>query len=123
MEILYRLLATLLALLMGLGAAGCAAKEPAPPVSLTIWHYYSGVQLQVFSDLVSAFNETVGSREGIFIEAYSKGSVDNLRNAVKDAAEHKIGSGAMPDIFSAYADYAFDLYAVGHLADMAAYLS
>lgn len=112
-----------MAFLISAGAAGCAAKEPTAPVSLTVWHYYNGVQLQVFSDLVSAFNETIGSREGIFIEAYSKGSIDNLRNAVKDAAEHKIGAGAMPDIFSAYADYAFELYSGDHLADLSAHLS
>ncbi len=123
MKKLHRLLAVLLALLMSAGTAGCAAREAASPVSLTVWHYYSGVQLQVFSDLVSAFNETVGAREGIFIEAYGKGSIDNLRNAVKDAAEHKIGAGVMPDIFSAYADYAFELYTGGHLVDLSAYLS
>ncbi len=120
---LFKLPPLLPALLMSLSLTGCAAQKPAAPVSLTVWHYYNGVQLQAFSDLVSEFNETIGSHEGIFIEAYSKGSIDNLRNAVKDAAEHKIGADAMPDIFSAYADYAYELYGEGQLANLAEYLS
>lgn len=108
---------------MGLGFMGCSFKQPTTPVSLTVWHYYNGVQLQAFSDLVSEFNETVGARQGIFVEAYSKGSIDNLRTAIKDAAEYKIGADAMPNIFSAYADYAYELYNMGQLADLAGYLS
>lgn len=123
MERIFKLSSVLLAFLMGLGLVGCAAEKPVTPVSLTVWHYYNGVQLQAFSDLVAEFNETVGSREGIFVEAYSKGSIDNLRNAVKDAAEHKIGADAMPNIFSAYADYAYELYSEGQLANLSENLS
>lgn len=118
-----RILTALLTFLLICSLTDCAVKKPATPVSLTVWHYYNGVQLQAFSDLVSEFNETVGAREGIFVEAYGKGSIDNLRSAVKDAAAHKIGAAAMPNIFSAYADYAYELYNEGQLADLSGYLS
>ena len=123
MKSLCRLLTALLALLMGLSIVGCSVENSKPTVSLTVWHYYTGDQLQAFTDLVSEFNETVGAREGIFVEACTKGSINNLRTAVKDAAEYKIGADAMPNIFSAYADYAYELFNMGQLADLAGYFS
>ena len=123
MKRLYRPLSALLVLLMGLSFVGCSVEKSTSTVSLTVWHYYNGDQLDAFTDLVSEFNETVGAHEGIFVEAYTKGSIDNLRTAVKDAAEHKIGADAMPNIFSAYADYAYELYNMGQLANLDEYFS
>ncbi|MCI8909124.1 MAG: extracellular solute-binding protein [Oscillibacter sp.] len=104
---------------------GCGSKsplDPKNPVSLTVWHYYNGSQQAAFDTLVEEFNDTVGRERGIYVESYSQGSVSDLETAVRDAIGGKVGAGAMPDIFSSYADTAYEIEQAGALANLSDYL-
>lgn len=69
---------------------GCGKKEKNydsllskdDPTTITIWHYYNGVQLISFDEAVEEFNNTVGLDKGIIVEAYSKNSVSELADSV-----------------------------------------
>ncbi|MCM1184569.1 MAG: extracellular solute-binding protein [Roseburia sp.] len=106
--------------------AGCGDKsplDPGDPVSLTIWHYYNGSQQAAFDTLVDEFNATVGREKGIYVQSYSQGSVSDLETAVRDSISGKVGADAMPDIFSSYADTAYEVEQSGALANLSDYLS
>ena len=106
--------------------AGCGNKsplDPKNPVSLTVWHYYNGSQQAAFDALVEEFNDTVGKEKGIFVQSYSQGSVSDLETAVRNAIGGKVGADAMPDIFSSYADTAYEVEQAGALANLSDYLS
>lgn len=106
--------------------AGCGEKsplDPKNPVSLTVWHYYNGSQQAAFDALVETFNDTVGSELGIYVQGYSQGSVSDLESAVRDAIGGKVGADAMPDIFSSYADTAYEVEQAGALANLSDYLT
>lgn len=108
------------------GLTGCGAKsplDPKNPVSLTVWHYYNGAQQAAFDTLVEEFNDTTGREVGIYVESYSQGSVPDLESAVRDAVEGKVGAQEMPDIFSSYADTAYEVEQAGALANLSDYLS
>ena len=122
MKKFYKALAVILAVAM-LFCCGCSKKEEQAPVVLTIWHYYNGSQQQTFSDLVSEFNSTYGAENNIVVKAVSKGGFNDVRNSVLQSANQTVGSDELPDIFSAYADNAYELYPEGLLADMAPYFT
>ena len=116
---------SLLCLVLALILTGCAGKsplDPKDPVSLTVWHYYNGSQQAAFDTLVEEFNDTVGREKGIYVQSYSQGSVSDLESAVRDAIGGKVGADAMPDIFSSYADTAYEVEQAGALADLSGYL-
>ena len=116
---------SLLCLVLALILTGCAGKsplDPKDPVSLTVWHYYNGSQQAAFDALVEEFNDTAGRELGIYVESYSQGSVPDLESAVRDAINGKVGAAAMPDIFSSYADTAYEVEQAGALADLSSYL-
>lgn len=109
-----------------LALAGCGKKsplDPGNPVSLTVWHYYNGSQQAAFDTLVETFNDTVGREKGIYVQSYSQGSVPDLETAVRDSINGKVGAEAMPDIFSSYADTAYEVEQAGALANLSDYLS
>ena len=98
---------------------GCGKKsplDPKNPVSLTVWHYYNGSQQAAFDALTEEFNDTVGREKGIYVQGYSQGSVSDLETAVRDAIAGKVGAEEMPDIFSSYADTAYEVEQAGALA-------
>jgi len=111
--------------LAGCGGQGASMPklDPKSPVSLEIWHYYNGPQKEAFDALVTEFNETVGQEQGIVVEAFSQGNVNELADKVLDAAEKKVGADAIPDIFAAYADTARQIDKNGLLTDISAYLT
>ena len=107
---------------------GCQTKKPyglskKDPISITIWHYYNGVQKEAFDSLVQSFNETEGREQGIFVKALNKGSVDELSSQIKDSIDHKTGSEPLPDLFSAYADNVYEIDQKGLAADLRPYLT
>lgn len=117
----YLCLSTALAVVL----TGCGKKDPldpADPVSLTVWHYYNGSQQVAFDALVEKFNDTVGREKGIYVQGYSQGSVSDLETAVRDSIGGKVGADAMPDIFSSYADTAYEVEQAGALANLSDYL-
>ena len=120
-----RLLCMLLAVLMlPLGAmAETVALSPEDPQVLTLWHYYNGVQQQVFDQLVQEFNETVGMEMGIIVAPVSQGGVYELSDKLVDSANRKTGADRMPDIFAAYADTAHALNKMGLVADLSRYMT
>ena len=97
--------------------------DPNNPVSLTLWHYYNGAQQAAFDELLQEFNATAGKQKGIYIEAYSQGSVSDLEKAISDSVSEKVGSQHMPDIFSTYADTAYSIQKEGKLADIKTYFT
>lgn len=114
-----------LAALCSLSLAGCGKKsplDPGDPVSLNVWHYYNGAQQVAFDTLVEEFNDTVGREQGIYVQGYSQGSVSDLETAVRDSINGKVGAEAMPDIFSSYADTAYEVEQAGALANLSDYL-
>lgn len=105
--------------------AGCKDKsplDPGDPVSLTVWHYYNGSQQAAFDILVENFNDTAGREKGIYVQSYSQGSVSDLEAAVRDSINGKVGAADMPDIFSSYADTAYEVEQAGALANLSDYL-
>lgn len=111
---------------LALCLAGCGAQsplDPKNPVALTVWHYYNGSQQAAFDALVEEFNDTVGREKGVYVQSYSQGSVSDLESAVRDAIDGKVGADEMPDLFSSYADTAYELEQAGALANLSDYLS
>ena len=113
--------------LMGMMTAlsGCSSEKQTEkePIELTVWTYYNGDQLRAFNEAVDAFNATVGKENRITVTAMSLGSVDDLEENVMNAVRGKLGAQEMPDIFSAYADTAYELDALGLAADISLYLT
>ena len=107
-------LASAAALTLSLAACGGSAvsgpKNTAPtnakPVTITVWSYYNGDQLESFNRLVEEFNATVGKEQNITVENCSQGNVNDLEEQVMASAQGKVGAEEMPNIFMAYADTA-----------------
>lgn len=90
---------------------------------ISVWTYYNGEQLAAFEGLIRQFNETIGAKEGIVVEGLNLGSVDDLKDAVMDSVNGKVGAEPVPNMFMAYADTAYAIDQMGMLADLAPYLS
>lgn len=97
--------------------------NPQKPQTLTIWHYYNGIQQQMFDRMILAFNEGIGAKEGIIVEAHSQGNINDLNRKLLDSATGQPGASAMPDLFGAYADTAYQLDQMGLVADLSRYLT
>lgn len=89
--------------------------NPERPISVTLWHYYSGHTKTMFDQLVTEFNTTVGIDLGIVVDAQSQGDTQQLETAVFNAANNHLGAEKLPDIFAAYPDNA---YRVNQLAPL-----
>ncbi len=116
------------ALLLSFGAGCSKNKEPVSldpknPVTINIWHYYNGAQKTAFDQLIVEFNESVGREKGIIVEGTNQGSVSKLTEAIIDSAQNKIGTDPVPNIFAAYADTAYQIDALGLVADLGQYLT
>ena len=115
------------------GTAGCgkssgdskkdAKLDPDNPVSLTVWHYYNGMQQASFDKLTEEFNATEGKDLGIYVKGYSQGSVSDLEKAITDSADGVVGAEKMPDIFSSYADTAYATKKKVGLVDLTEYFT
>ena len=110
---------------MGQIGEGKKVEKPDPkhPVTITVWNYYNGAQMQAFEDLVEEFNETEGEKQGIYVDAYSMGNVNELESNVLDAVKRNVGASELPNIFSAYADTAYAVDQLGYVVDIRPYLS
>lgn len=114
-----------------LGMAGCSGGSQMEqnemlldkdnPVTITIWHYYNGVQQLSFDEMVQEFNDTVGMEKGIIVEAFSKNSVNELAESVMETVDQ--GGKDAPDIFGTYAETAYLVDEKGMLADLSPYFT
>lgn len=102
---------------------GRESAEPQAPISLTLWHYYTGENQLALESAVSAFNEGPGFSRGIMVTAVAKGSIADLESAVTDSAKGLINADPLPDIFSCYADKALELDSLGVLCSLNEYFS
>lgn len=117
-------------LILGLMLSGCDSKEDFDsllsknePVTVTIWHYYNGVQQSQLDEMVETFNNTVGSDKGIYVEARSKNSVGELAESVLSSVNKEPGAEEVPDIFATYVETAYQIDKQGALADLSTYLT
>ena len=122
-----KLLLAALCLLVSLFVASCSIPtqqaDKQGPTTVVIWHYYNGVQKQLFDQLVSKFNETVGQEKNIVVEAFNQGSINDLAQKTLDALAHKVGAQEAPDVFAAYADTVYQALSQNMVADIGAYLT
>ena len=107
---------------------GCKSEQnhgldPNDPVTITIWHYYNGVQQENFDDLVLRFNETTGHEQGIVVEARSKGTVSELADSALSSLRGDAGAEAAPDMFAAYAESAYIADKLGKAVDLSKYFT
>lgn len=123
MRLRNKLAAILAVILVVIPVSGCLMIKKSTPVVLTLWHYYNGKQYQVFTDLITEFNETEGAQKGIVIEPYHKGGINDLNEAVIASSQHLVNAEAMPDIFSCYSDSARYFYDNGLMVDLSEYLT
>ena len=102
--------------------SGCSGKK-SDPVTVTVWTYYNGDQLDAFNDLTEKFNDTVGKKDGITVETKSLGTAEDLEQNVLAAVNGEVGASEVPNIFSAYADTAYKLDQAGQVVDLSDYLT
>ena len=110
-------------LLSACGGAGDHGLDPAAPTTVTVWHYYNGVQQDTFDSMIVEFNETVGHDLGIVVEARSKGTVSDLSESVLAALRQDDGAEPAPDMFAAYAETAYTADSLGCVADLSKYFT
>ena len=118
----------MITLLLLLALTACSGKSEhrlnkEHPVTVTIWHYYNGIQKVAFDKMVSDFNETVGMEKGIYVEAINQGTVNELADKVMNSVNNTVGSEATPNIFAAYADTAYAVDKAGMVADFSVYMT
>ena len=102
--------------------SGCSGKK-SDPVTVTVWTYYNGDQLDAFNDLTEKFNDTVGKKDGITVETKSLGTAEDLEQNVLAAADGEVGASEVPNIFSAYSDTAYTMDQKDMLVDLSGYLT
>ncbi len=93
------------------------------PITITVWHYYNGVQQTSLDEMVNEFNNTVGMEKGIIVQAYSKNSIGELASSVTAALKKEPGADEAPDIFLCYADNAYSVDKMGMVADISQYFT
>lgn len=102
--------------------SGCSGKK-SDPVTVTVWTYYNGDQLDAFNDLTEKFNDTVGKKDGITVETKSLGTAEDLEQNVLAAVNGEVGASEVPNIFSAYSDTAYTMDQKDTLVDLSDYLT
>ena len=122
---LMKLIVLALSLLFLLSA--CAGEktplDPKDPVSITLWHYYTGDTKIALETAVKNFNKSLGAESGVLVKPLAKGSLVELEKALSDSAKGLINAEPMPDLFSCYPDKALELDDLGKLIDLQTYFS
>ena len=124
-----RLTAAAAIVVFALSAAGCAEKknphglDPASPTGIIVWNYYTGDQEIAFRGMVNEFNSTVGKETGIVVTNRPMGSINEIATKIIASADKEVDADALPDVFSAYADTAYEMDKRGLLVDCTQYLT
>ncbi|MEG0273465.1 MAG: extracellular solute-binding protein [Christensenella sp.] len=106
--------------------SSCGSKnplDPKNPIVVSLWHYQDGSAKVQLDAQITMFNETVGKEQGIIIDAQSRGNSMRLAEVVFDAADKKIGSDPMPNVFTAYPDNAYRIDQLVGLVDFEEYFT
>lgn len=93
------------------------------PITISVWNYYNGSVKEKFDSLVTEFNETVGAKKGVVVEAQSYGDVNELAESVYNSANKSMGALPMPHIFASYPDNAFRIDQISELVNLEHYFS
>ncbi len=100
-------------LLFSLLLASCGGTGASnSPVTLTMWHNFSGNNREVTDGLINEFNETVGKEEGIVITVTSLSSSSEQNDKLEMIAAGDSGAPEMPDMVTAYPAMAVTLSTV-----------
>lgn len=106
---------------------GCSSSDhgldPDNPVTLTLWHYYTGSQKQSLDKLVEEFNVSEGKDKGIMIKTVAKGSIKNIADDLDASLNKKVNAPALPNIFAAYPDTVEKLEEKDQLVKLNSYLT
>jgi multiple sugar transport system substrate-binding protein len=97
--------------------------DPANPVEITVWHYYTGVLQSTFDMMVTEFNQTVGLERGVIIEAMGFGNMGGVESNLRSTIAGEAGAFPMPNIFSAFPDTAYTPQRLGLLLNLDDYLT
>lgn len=85
------------ALMIGV-VCGCSREEKKEvsqkSVTITVWNYYNGEQLDAFNAKVAEFNDTIGMEQGIVVESHSQGSITDLEENLLNAEWYECKRGA-----------------------------
>ena len=118
------LAACLMAVLLG----GCKKNQnhgldPKNPTTVTVWHYYNGVQQENFDNMLMEFNNTIGREQGIVMTAHNKNSINDLADATLASLRGDAGAEEAPDMFSAYSETAFVANQMERVVDLSQYFT
>lgn len=120
-----KLLASILTATLSIGMfVGCSSNkeevgeivtELNEPVTVELWHYLNGAQVEVLDSIVNDFNSTNG--KGITVKAVNQGNIGDLNKKVITAAQ----SNSLPAIINVYPDIATGLIDQGKIVDLSTY--
>lgn len=108
--------------------SGCGGKKnhglnPKEPTTITIWHYYNGVQQENFDNMILEFNETVGREHGIVVEGRSMGTISDLADSALASLRQDVGAEKAPEMFAAYAETAYLAEQMESVVDLSKYFT
>ncbi len=111
-----------LSALSAIGISSCSGETKS--YSLMVWTYYNGDTETSFQEIVKEYNQTQGKDNHIVVDTISQGStVNELLEALIASANNDFGAKAMPDLFLAYPDTAFEIDKKGKIASLDSYFS
>lgn len=99
------------------------ALDPKKPVTVTVWNYYNGDQLNTFNELIDEFNSTVGKKKGITVVGVGQSDIDTLANSLVDAVDQKAGAPEKPVLAAVYSETAYKLKEKNAIVDLDSYFS
>ena len=85
-----------------LWVTGCAQREDAEPLTVTLWHVYGGEVDSPLNDLIKRFNSTVGAEQNIRVKVELVSNSGSIHKSVLAAANGDPGAPSLPDMFVSY---------------------
>lgn len=120
-----KLIASILFLSLAFSFIACKKENitNSEPVTLTMWHNFSGHRRNTLDHLIDEYNTTIGKEKGVFINVTSISYEEELNSALSMVANNDPGAPAMPDIFSGYPKVAFQFIEKNMLVNFEDYFS
>lgn len=113
-------------LLLSLNLSGCGEDElysQDNPVTITVWHYYTGGLQQEFEEKVADFNIKEGKDNGITLQVKKVADIDELTSKIVSASNKELGTDGLPDLIFAYSSTVLDLDNKGLIKGLDSYFS